>query len=176
MFSGINVVNVFMRELGKHVVQRYPKNDSGGRRHTSIINVLCLPIPPTKTLQLLKNNEIETTTMVGTGPGGQHRNRTASCVRMKHIKTGLMVVVDNKDQHQNRRDALRILTTKVNQYYNQQKEQEYNSCRKNQVNTKRGGNKVRTYNYITSRVVDHISGKKSKNLKAIMNGHFELIL
>ena len=47
---------------------------------------------------------------VGSGPGGQHRNKTASAVRLVHPGTGLSVTAtERRSQAQNRTAALRRL-------------------------------------------------------------------
>lgn len=44
------------------------------------------------------------------GPGGQHRNKTSSAVRLRHGPTGLMVIAtESRSQHENRSRALRRL-------------------------------------------------------------------
>src|SRR6185369_10973267 len=45
-FGGVNVWSAFKQELGKHAIQRCPKNDRSGRKHTSIVSVAILPLPP----------------------------------------------------------------------------------------------------------------------------------
>ena len=47
---------------------------------------------------------------VGGGPGGQHRNKTASAVRLVHVPTGLTVTAtERRSQAQNRSAALERL-------------------------------------------------------------------
>lgn len=44
------------------------------------------------------------------GPGGQHRNKTDSAIRLRHRPTGLMVVAtERRSQHENRARALKRL-------------------------------------------------------------------
>ena len=44
------------------------------------------------------------------GPGGQHRNKTSSAVRLRHGPTGLIVTAtESRSQHENRARALRRL-------------------------------------------------------------------
>jgi ribosome-associated protein len=60
----------------------------------------------------------EESLFIGSGPGGQHRNKTASAVRLLHPSTGLTVTAtERRSQLQNRgmalrrlRDALRALS------------------------------------------------------------------
>lgn len=54
--------------------------------------------------------ECEESFFVGSGPGGQHRNKTASAVRLLHAATGLGVTAtERRSQAQNRAVALRRL-------------------------------------------------------------------
>lgn len=42
------------------------------------------------------------------GPGGQHRNKTSSAVRLRHRATGLIVTaVESRSQHENKHRALK---------------------------------------------------------------------
>ena len=63
---------------------------------------------------LLKPQDIERTVTKGTGPGGQHRNTTESCVVLKHIPTGVSVRIDSeRSQHKNEAIAMSILWLRV---------------------------------------------------------------
>lgn len=173
--AGNGVWKAFSHEGGKHCVQRYPKNDSGGRRHTSMISVAIMPLPPTDAEDVLDEKELEITTQCGKQhAGGQHANKTASAVRIKHKPTGLSVFINGRDQHANRREALKIITARVSAQRQQKKWEEYNSYRKQQINGGRGG-KLRTYNFIESRIVDHKLNLKTHNVKEFMKGDFSVL-
>ena len=45
----------------------------------------------------------------GTGPGGQHKNKTDSCVIATHEPTGLSVRIDGRNQHSNKSKAVKEL-------------------------------------------------------------------
>jgi len=48
------------------------------------------------------------------GPGGQHRNKVSSAVRLHHRPTGVSVqAYDSRGQHENRRMALKRLRAKI---------------------------------------------------------------
>jgi ribosome-associated protein len=52
----------------------------------------------------------EVSTFVGGGPGGQHRNKTASAVRLVHPPTGVTVTAtERRSQAQNRGTAIERL-------------------------------------------------------------------
>lgn len=63
-------------------------------------------------------NEFRVETMRGSGPGGQKRNKTDSCVRITHIPTGLSAYnCDTPSQHRNRAAAFRVLADRLVDYY-----------------------------------------------------------
>src|SRR5512142_1513943 len=54
--------------------------------------------------------ECEETFFVGSGPGGQHRNKTESAVRLVHLPTGITVTAtERRSQARNRAAALERL-------------------------------------------------------------------
>lgn len=166
----------FESEIGKHVIQRIPSNEKNGRSQTSVVVVGVLPIKEKANYKKLEDKDLKIDTMKGSGPGGQHLQKTESCIRATHIPTGLNVRVNGRDQHSNKREALEILTVKVNEYYFSQKEEKYNDIRKAQLADQGRSNKIRTYNIIGSRIVDHRTNKKIKNVKAVLEkGQFDLL-
>jgi len=134
--------------------------------------VAVMPMPPKKNIKLLPENDLEIQTMRGTGNGGQHKNVTDSCVRMIHKLTGINIVIDGRDQHANKREAHRILSVKVKQAEHEERLANYSKLRKDQLE----GQKIRTYNFIKSRAVDHRTGKSTKNVKGVIGkGQFDLL-
>ena len=58
--------------------------------------------------------DIRIETMRGSGPGGQHRNKTDSAVRLMHRPTGVMARCESeRSQHRNRAAAYAILCARV---------------------------------------------------------------
>lgn len=54
--------------------------------------------------------DCEVSTFIGGGPGGQHRNKTASAVRLVHLPTGVTVTAtERRSQLRNRGAALERL-------------------------------------------------------------------
>jgi protein subunit release factor A len=54
--------------------------------------------------------DCEVSTFIGGGPGGQHRNKTASAVRLVHLPTGVTVTAtERRSQLRNRSAALERL-------------------------------------------------------------------
>ena len=61
----------------------------------------------------LNDSDLSIERIRGQGPGGQHRNKTASCVRITHIPTGIQVQIDGRNQHQNLRKAKKELARRI---------------------------------------------------------------
>lgn len=45
-FTGRGIWKAFKNETGKHIVQRVPPTERNGRRQTSVVSVVVLPLPP----------------------------------------------------------------------------------------------------------------------------------
>ena len=59
-------------------------------------------------------NEVEVLTFRGSGPGGQHRNKVESAVRLVHIPSGITVVAsESRLQGRNRDLAFRRLRERL---------------------------------------------------------------
>ena len=82
---------------------------------------------------------------------------------MRHLPTGLQVFINGRDQNANKRDARRILVAKVVDYYRAQQDADYGRLRADQMADQGRGNKIRTYNFVCSRAVDHRTGKKTSS-------------
>jgi peptide chain release factor 1 len=173
--TGTGVWQAFKHEGGKHCVQRVPPTERGGRRQTSMISVAVMPLAPVDKGDEIPENELDIIFQCGHGPGGQHQNKTQSACRMKHKPTGITVFINGRDQHSNKREALGIITARVNAFKNKQTWNEYNAIRKTQMDGGGRGNKVRTYNFIESRVTDHRLNLKTGNIKEFMKGNFSVL-
>lgn len=94
------------------------------------------------------------------GPGGQHRNKTESAVRVTHIPTGVQACSAMKSQSQNRVLALASLKARIIQSRKEKVESDRNSSRKQQVGTGQRSDKIRTVAYQRGRVENHLNGKR----------------
>ena len=69
--------------------------------------------PPTRSdADLLRQCRVDT--FQSGGPGGQHRNKVESAIRLTHLPTGVTVVSrSHRSQYRNRQEALRRLRAKL---------------------------------------------------------------
>lgn len=67
---------------------------------------------PESDADLLRECEVET--FRASGPGGQHVNKTESAVRLRHLRSGVVVTArQERSQHQNKSLCLRKLREKI---------------------------------------------------------------
>lgn len=108
----------------------------------------------------INNKDLDWKFSRGSGPGGQHKNKTETCVNLTHIPTGIKVRVDSRSQDQNKDMALQILRAKLK---DRQQEEFYNTrnqARKSQAGSGMRGDKIRTIRVRDDQVYDHKLNKK----------------
>lgn len=159
-FSGPGAKASFETEAGGHRWQRIPPTEKRGRVHTSTVTVVVLD-PDTVVGQQLDHRDVEITTARGSGPGGQNRNKTESCVIVVHKPTGTQVRIDNeRSQQQNRAIALKLLAARLYEVEKQKVSQARADERKQQAGSGMRGDKIRTYREQDDQVTDHRTGEK----------------
>ncbi len=155
--------------------QRVPPTEARGRRHTSVVSVAVMEA----NLEIdvsLDLREVEITTMhTSIKAGGQNANKVESAVRAVHRPTGITVRIDGRDQGKNKVRALAILESRVAQLKTDKVKADRQAQRREQIDDCGRSGKVRTYNFIDCTVTDHRRGTKTKKIKEIMKGQFELL-
>jgi peptide chain release factor 1 len=103
-------------------------------------------------------------------------NTTQSAVRITHMPTGLVVTCqDEKSQHKNKAQALRVLRARLQEMMEAEKNEEMAGARKSQVGSGDRSERIRTYNYPQGRVSDHRINLTLHKLDQIMNGQLDEI-
>jgi peptide chain release factor 1 len=98
-------------------------------------------------------------TYVGTGKGGQHRNKTASAVRIVHRPTGLVVVVEHgRSQWQNLKAAKAELVRRLSERADLQEAHDVGAVRNSQIASGEHPLKQFTHNEQRATVTAHEFG------------------
>ena len=155
-------MKAFQGEAGKHCVQRIPPTERYGRVHTSTISVAVLPLISEQEFSL-DEKDLEMHIARGSGKGGQKRNKTSTAVRLVHNPTGLSAYIDSCSQHQNKKEARRILESKVRAFYEGQRSGAHDDNRLGQLGDRARSGKIRTYNFVRNNCVDHVLKEKLIN-------------
>jgi len=171
--SGEGCFHRLQFESGGHRVQRIPETESQGRVHTSAATVAVLPEATDVEIDI-KPEDVQVDTMRAGGPGGQKVNKTESAVRMTHLPTGIVVKCqDEKSQHKNRAQAMRVLRSRVFEKKQQEVANERAEHRRTLVGSGDRSQRIRTYNFPQNRVTDHRIGLSIHKLDQIMQGNLD---
>lgn len=176
MITGHGAYSRLKYESGVHRVQRVPETESQGRIHTSTVTVAVLPEAEDVEVEILEK-DIKIDAYRAGGAGGQYVNKTESAIRITHLPTGIVVTCqDEKSQGKNKESAMKVLKSRVYDYYRTQQEKEYASSRKMLVGTGDRSERIRTYNFPQGRVTDHRIGLTLYSLDAFLDGDlFEML-
>lgn len=171
--SGKGAYSKLKYESGVHRVQRVPQTESQGRIQTSTVTVAVLPEAVDVEINI-DEKDLKIDTYRSSGAGGQHVNKTESCIRMTHLPTGIVVTCqDERSQLKNREKAMKVMKSRLYDYYNSQYQSEYAENRKNQIGTGDRSERIRTYNFPQGRITDHRIGFTAYNLDEFMLGDID---
>jgi peptide chain release factor 1 len=118
------------------------------------------------------DSDIRIDRITGSGPGGQHRNKTASCVRVTHIPTNISVTIDGRHQHKNLAKALKELERRLEEAKQKEKAQARKLRRDIAI---KDDTTIRTYDYKRDTVKDHRTGKQASIKDVLLKGNFHLV-
>ncbi len=160
-------------EAGTHRLARVSPFNAEGKRQTSFATVDVTPEFEESDIEI-PERDIEVTAFVrASGPGGQNVNKVASAIRINHIPTGIQIVASTyRDQLQNKKQALSVLMSKLEQLEQQRRDAEIAQAKGGKV--ERGwGTQIRSYVFYDNRVKDHRTGYEEPNPQQILDGHIE---
>src|SRR6516225_3077901 len=157
-------------ESGVHRVQRVPDTEASGRIHTSTATVAVLPEVEDVDVDI-KQDDLRIETMRAQGAGGQHVNKTESAIRITHIPTGIVVMMqDSRSQHKNRASAMNILRSRIYDAERQRIEAARSADRREKVGSGDRSERIRTYNFPQGRVTDHRINMTLYKLTQVISG------
>jgi len=168
--SGDRVYSLMKWEGGVHRVQRVPDTEAQGRIHTSAVTVAVLPEAEEVDIHI-DPNDLIIDVYRSSGPGGQSVNTTDSAVRITHKPSGMVVTCqDEKSQHKNKAQALRVLRTRLLDVKIQEEADARSETRRSQVRSGDRSEKIRTYNFPENRVTDHRIHLSLYKLREVLEG------
>jgi len=133
---------LLLAESGGHRWQRVPPTEKRGRVHTSTVKV---SVQREGSFEIsFSDSDFEFYTTKDSGPGGQHRNKTESCVVMTHVPTGIKIKQAGKCQRQNRKNARRKLEKKVGEELARKNQARSFEVRRQKMGPGMRGDKIRT--------------------------------
>lgn len=169
--SGDNAYGLLRSERGVHRLVRISPFDSAKRRHTSFAKIDVVPeLEEAKDVEI-KPDDLKVDTYRSSGAGGQHVNKTESAVRITHLPTGVVAACQNeRSQHANREQAMRMLRAKLYEMQVQQKREHLSELRGE--NTEAAwGYQIRNYvQHPYSIVKDRRTGAEDSQVQAVLDG------
>jgi peptide chain release factor 2 len=169
--TGENAFGRLKAEAGVHRLVRISPFDSGARRHTSFSSVHVLPEIESDIEIEINPSDLRIDTYRASGAGGQHVNKTDSAVRITHLPTNTVVQCQNeRSQHQNRENAMKILKAKLYQLKQEEEAAELASkaADKKEIGW---GSQIRSYVFHPYNMVkDHRTNVETSNVQAVMDG------
>jgi peptide chain release factor 2 len=161
-------------EGGIHRLVRISPFDSAGRRHTSFASVYVSPVFDDDIEVEVKSEDIRIDTYRASGAGGQHVNKTSSAVRMTHYESGIVVQCQNeRSQIKNRATAMKVLKSRLYEYYRQKQEAERASkaAEKKDIGW---GSQIRSYVFHPYTMVKDLRTRhETGNIVSVMDGNLD---
>lgn len=172
--EGDNAYGYLKAEKGVHRLVRISPFDSQARRHTSFASLEVMPeIVDTSEIEI-RPEDLKVDTYRSSGAGGQHVNKTESAIRITHLPTGIVVECqDERSQIKNREKAMKVLRSRLYDFYRSQADKEYSEARRAQIGTGDRSERIRTYNFPQGRVTDHRIGLTLYTLDRFMLGEMD---
>jgi peptide chain release factor 2 len=162
-------------EKGVHRLVRISPFDANKRRHTSFASVFVIPEVDKEIEIEVADSDLRIDTFRSSGAGGQHVNKVSSAVRMTHIPTGIVAQCQSeRSQHRNRENAMKILLSRLYQYYKEAEEKKQAEKEKAEKKKIEWGSQIRSYVFHPYNMVkDHRTGVETGDTQGVMDGELD---
>lgn len=120
----------------------------------------------------MKRTDLKIEYMRGSGPGGQHRNKTESACRITHIPSGIQAYADERSQKHSLKSAMQELESRIADAKSGVKAAAKKARRDEAI---KPSATVRTYNMSRGVVKDHRTGKTASVKDVLGKGMIDLL-
>jgi peptide chain release factor 2 len=174
LISGPYAYGYLKAENGVHRLVRISPFDAAKRRHTSFASVFASPEIDESIEVEIKDADLRIDTYHASGAGGQHVNVTDSAVRITHLPTGIVAQCQNeRSQHQNRATALKILRSRLFEYYRDKEREKLAEIEKKKKKIE-WGSQIRSYVLHPYQMVkDHRTNLEKGDVDRVLDGEID---